>query len=85
MIKDTPFPSLEFQSGNFLSNIHDPEFGDYVCQVKWIKTVPAEKAKWAPNSRLFTNPTIRASLEGKVRTLRFIEREFGITLSKYLR
>jgi hypothetical protein len=34
--------------------------------------------------KLFTNPQVRASLDGHPKTVKFIEREFGVSISKAL-
>ena len=63
----------------------DVDESEYVCLVKWIKRVPREKAKWKPGAGLFTTPMIRASLNGQRKTVRFLEREFGISFDKLIR
>lgn len=42
-------------------DISDKELCEYVCLVKWIKSVPRENAKWIPKSGLYTTPIVRAS------------------------
>ena len=63
----------------------DADESEYVCLVKWIKRVPREKAKWKAGAGLFTTPMIRASLDGQPKTVRFLEREFGVSIDKLIR
>lgn len=74
-------PLLELVSSqNADHDRDDPENSEYVCLVKWIKSVPREKAKWRSHSNLFAKPLVRASLDGQPETVRFIEEEFGISI-----
>lgn len=66
-------------------DINNKELCEYVCLVKWIKSVPREKAKWKPKSGLYTTPIIRASLEKQATTIQFLESEFGVNFKKLLR
>ncbi|MFN7877418.1 MAG: LEM-3-like GIY-YIG domain-containing protein [Pirellula sp.] len=66
-------------------DINDDEQCEYVCLVKWIKSVPREHAKWLPKSGLYTTPIVRASLENQTTTIDFLEKEFGVDFKKLLR
>ncbi len=63
----------------------DADESEYVCLVRWIKRVPREKAKWKAGASLFTTPMIRASLDTQPKTVRFLEREFGVSFDKLIR
>jgi hypothetical protein len=52
--------------------------------VKWLAREPRENAKKSTGMKLFTNPQVRASLDGHPKTVKFIEREFGVSISKAL-
>lgn len=66
-------------------DVNDKEQCEYVCRVKWIKSVTREKAKWVSNSGLYTTPMVRASLEKQKTTTDFLEKEFGVDFKKLLR
>ncbi|MBN2267378.1 MAG: GIY-YIG nuclease family protein [Candidatus Babeliaceae bacterium] len=58
------------------------ERSEYVARVKWLRSVPREKAKWKKSANLFTPRLVRASLEGQNKTINFICRKFDIDLWK---
>lgn len=66
-------------------DINNDEKCEYVCLVKWIKSVPRENAKWQPKSGLFTTPMVRASLENQTTTIDFLEKEFRVDFKKLLK
>jgi len=53
-------------------------------KVKWIKRVPANQAKWKSNSGLYTSRLIKASLEKQIKTLKFLEEEFGVSFPELM-
>ena len=59
----------------------DPIRSEYVCKVKWLKRVRREEAKWQSNAGLYTTTHVRASLENQNKTLKFLQRKFGIPLN----
>jgi len=83
--KGTPLLKLPLVAPNADHDCDDEDESEYVCMVTWIKRVPREKAKWKPKAGLFANPTIRASLDTQPKTVKFIEREFGVNISKLLK
>lgn len=84
-IKRTPLLDFDLAAESPGHHINNEEECEYVCLVKWIAKVPREKAKQSGESKLFTNPQIRASLENQRKTVEFIEREFSVSIEKYLR
>lgn len=56
----------------------DNENSEYLVKVEWIKSVPANEAKWKNKFGLFTTQLIKASLEKQIKTLKFLEEEFEI-------
>jgi hypothetical protein len=85
LIKGTPLLNLKLTATDPDHDGHDDELCEYVCLVKWLKRVPREEAKKSSAIKLFTNPQIRATLDGHPNTIRFIEREFGISIKDALR
>ncbi len=66
-------------------DINDRENCEYVCLVKWIKSVQRDNAKWKPKSGLYTTPIVRASMEKQSATIQFLESEFGVNFKRLLR
>lgn len=56
----------------------------YLVKIKWIKSVPASKAKWKNNSGLFTTQLIKASLENQTKTIKFLEKEFEVNFQNIM-
>jgi len=77
--------SLPLLAENADHDSQDDDLCEYVCKVRWIKRVSAENAKWKSKAGLYTNPAIRASLEGKRKTIRFLENEFNVSISNLLK
>ena len=63
-------------------NVESDSDCEYVALVKWIKAVRRDDAKWKPHAGLYTTTHIRASLDRQRKTKRFLERAFGVELSK---
>lgn len=63
-------------------NVESDALCEYVARVKWIKAVRRDDAKWKPHAGLYTTTHIRASLDRQRRTNRFLERAFGVELSR---
>lgn len=57
---------------------------EWLCKVRWVRTVSPELAKWLPNAGLYAKQAIRASLQGQEQTLRFLEREFRVNIGDML-
>lgn len=79
MFAGVPLNSLSFTSENFFDKTDD-EFSEYVVKVNWLAAYDRQFAKWQSKSGLFTTPAIKASLERQIKTIEFVESEFGITL-----
>lgn len=75
---------LPLLCGGMDSNVESDELCEYVCLVKWKRSVDREKAKWAKNSGLYTTTHIRAALNGQPNTVAFLEMEFNISLGKMI-
>ena len=84
-IKGKPLLQLKLTATNADHDGDEEDLCEYVCLVKWLARVPREEAKKSSGMKLFTNPQIRASLDGHPKTVQFIEREFGITIKDALK
>lgn len=84
-INGTPLLELPLLAPIADHDCDDMDECEYVCRVRWIKSVQREAAKWKAGAGLFTTPMIKASLHGQVKTVRFLEREFGISIDKLLK
>jgi len=62
----------------------DNENSEYLVKIEWVKSFPADEAKWKANQGLFTTQLIKASLERQTKTIKFIETEFGIDFRKIM-
>ncbi len=79
-INGDPLLSLPLRCQRMKDNHNDSDLSEYVCLVKWIKTVKSDDAKWEARAGLFTTQLIRASLDGQPKTIKFIEESFGISI-----
>lgn len=61
-------------------NKNDPELSEYVCTVKWLKSVSRFDAKWSSKANLYTTQHVRASLDGQPETINFLEEAFSISM-----
>ena len=69
---------------DLLHDLDDKENCEYLLAVKWIKSVPQEKAKFRRNAGLFTTQQIAASIANQPITLEFLESEFKVDFQKLL-
>jgi hypothetical protein len=83
-IKGKPLLQLKLKATDPGHDCDDEDLCEYVCLVKWLAREPRENAKKSTGMKLFTNPQVRASLDGHPKTVKFIEREFGVSISKAL-
>ena len=67
-----------------LFNNSDNENSEYLVKIKWIKSVPADDAKWKNSFGLFTTQLIKASLENQVKTIKFLEDEFEVSFQNIM-
>ncbi len=65
-------------------NNSDNENSEYLVTIKWIRSLPANEAKWRSNSGLFTTQLIKASLENQIKTIKFVEKEFGLNFKSIM-
>jgi hypothetical protein len=71
---------LPLRCQNMADNCNDPARSEYVCQVEWLANVPRERAKWRSKPKLYTTPLVRASLDGQIGTVEFLEKEFDLDI-----
>jgi len=83
-VQGRPLLQMPLKCPGLQTNCDDPEMSEYVCLVTWMATVPREEAKWTTETRLYTTPLVRASLDGQLETVRFIEQEFGVSLREII-
>lgn len=83
-INGTPMLNLPLRCKGMCANVASNERCEYVCMVEWKCAVDRDKAKWKSRSGLYTTMLVRASLEGQPETVEFLEREFSISLRKFM-
>lgn len=88
MIRDVnvngkPLLSLPLACRKMSEHCDSKRKSEYVCLVKWIKSVPKSKAKSVHHEGLFTTQQVRAALKDQ-KTVKFIERKFKVKLDKYI-
>jgi hypothetical protein len=76
--------SFSLHQPNIYEGAEDPEKSEYLVRVKWISSVPREKAKFKAKAGLFTTRLIRASLASQPATLRFVEESFSLSIPALL-
>lgn len=69
---------------NMSDNCNDPQLAEYVCLVKWFKTVSRQSAKWRSSPKLYTTTHVRASLDGQPDTISFLEKEFAVKIREII-
>lgn len=79
-----PLSSFSLREPNIYECAEDPEKSEYLARVKWVSSVPREKAKFKAKAGLFTTQLIRASLASQPVTLRFVEESFALSISDLL-
>jgi uncharacterized protein len=80
-VKGKPMLSLPLVCCKMNEHCESKKKSEYVCLVKWIKTVSRSKAKSVHGAGLFTTQQVRATLHHQ-KTVEFIEREFRVKLHK---
>src|SRR3989338_2641291 len=82
-VLDFRFDGKSLKSQNLVSpdlfKNSNNENSEYLVKIKWTKSVTANEAKWKNNSGLFTTQLIKASLENQIKTIKFLEEEFGVS------
>ena len=49
-------------------------------QNSWLRSFPREEAKWQSGKGLFTSQSVVARLRNQSKTIKFLEKEFGVEL-----
>lgn len=83
-IKGKPLLQLPLRCRRMGDNSDDAELSEYVCLVKWLASVPREKAKWRVRPKLYTTTHVRASLDGQPRTVDFLEQNFEVPIRELI-
>jgi uncharacterized protein len=79
-IGSVPLLDMPLMCKGLADNADDDLKAEYVCKVKWLKALPRDQALWQSKPRLFTSQLVRASLDGQVETVKFLERELRVSL-----
>ena len=97
LVKSFALPVAEFKvAGKLLresqltqpkifENFNNADLSEWVVAVKWLSTVSAEECKWIPKMGLFSTPNTKASLEKQIKTLKYLEIEFGVKFDELRR
>lgn len=80
LINNQPLMDLDLKAPKMGDRSNSHIKSEYVCLVKWVKTVSRENAIWQPRSGLYTTTHVRASLSNQEKTIKFIEKEFAVNL-----
>ena len=64
---------------------HDHDKCEWLCSVKWKKTLPKNRAKWEAKSGLFAKQSIKSSLEDQPATLRYLEDAFEVNFDRLMK
>ena len=59
-------------------NNYNNENAEFLVKVKWLKSFPREEAKWQKGKGLFTTQQVVARMKNQTKTIKFLEKEFGI-------
>ncbi len=78
VVNGKPLLSQPLACENMGDNSDSDELCEYVALVEWIKYTDRKEAKWKAKSGLYTTTHVRASLEGQLETMTFLEQEFNI-------
>lgn len=94
VVKATAIPIIQFRiegkslrelplvQPNIFDNYDNPDKSEWLMPVDWISAVDTKDRKWRSGSKLFSTPATKASLERQTVTLRFLEAEFGVDITK---
>ena len=80
MIDGKPLLNHELRPERVAEHSDSDELSEYVCTVEWAVAVERKRAKWKPKSGLFTTTHVRASLDNQPETVKFLEKEFDLSL-----
>ena len=76
--------SLPLVQPGLLDDADDPDFSEYVVRVRWVKAVERSRAYFRKRAGLYTGRLVRASLTRQEKTVRYVEKSFGIQLRDLL-
>ena len=62
----------------------DLEKCEYIVKLKWLVAKKREEAIWKKKYGLFTSKQVRVSLANQPKTLRYIEKEWGLKFDRIL-
>jgi uncharacterized protein len=80
LYRGRPLASFSLRQPNIYESAEDPEKSEYLVRVKWVSSMPREKAKFKAKAGLFTTQLVRASLASQPATVRFVEESFGLSI-----
>jgi hypothetical protein len=70
---------LKLVEPGILTNYNNAN-AEFLVKVKWLKSFPREEAKWQSGKGLFTSQQIVARLRNQTKTIKFLEKEFGVDI-----
>lgn len=76
--------SLPLRCQNMGDNSANTNLSEYVCLVEWIKTVSRDDAKRQTSPKYYPPRHVRASLDGKPDTVKFLEDEFDVRIREMI-
>ncbi len=85
LIKQKPFLTLPLRCKNMADNSENDEKSEHVAVVDWLVSVSREDARWVSNEGLYTTTHVIASLDGQPKTISFLEKEFDICFSDFIK
>ena len=87
-VLDFRFDGKSLKSQNLVSpdlfKNSDNENSEYLVKIKWIRSVPANEAKWKNSFGLFTTQQIKSSLQNQIKTIKFLEEEFEVSFQNIM-
>jgi len=55
---------------------------EYRLPVRWVRAVERQDARWLPRRGLYASPQVKAPMEHRIETLRFLQDAFDIALTE---
>jgi len=83
-INGTPLLQCKLKCKGLADNVASDVKCEHVCLVEWRVALDRTHAKFKRKAGIFTTQLVRASLAGQSETLRFLEKEFGLSLRELL-
>lgn len=84
-IDGLPMVNHQLQANAMFANIESDDLCEYVALVKWVVTVDRNQAKWQKKAGIYTTTHVRASLDAQPETVKFIEREFQLSIEEFVK